>query len=54
MEVRVELGGDIFMARINIQTYTEELLLKAVRAYAEGSSSYKVVAKRKGIRNVPS
>ncbi|WP_223869116.1 transposase [Paenibacillus polymyxa] len=33
------------------QTYTEEFKLNAVRAYVEGSSSYKVVAERKGIRN---
>lgn len=33
------------------QTYTEEFKLKAVRAYLEGSSSYKVVAQREGIRN---
>jgi len=33
------------------QTYTEEFKIKAVRSYLEGSSSYKVVAEREGIRN---
>ncbi|SEL27134.1 transposase [Paenibacillus sp. OK003] len=33
------------------QTYTEEFKLNAVRSYVEGSSSYKVVAEREGIRN---
>ncbi|MNC50925.1 Transposase [compost metagenome] len=32
-------------------TYTEEFKLKAVKAYLEGSASYKVVAKQEGIRN---
>jgi len=49
----VTLGGDIFMAKKGqtFHTYTEEFKLKAVRAYLEGSSSYKVVAEREGIRN---
>ncbi|WP_161634267.1 MULTISPECIES: transposase [Paenibacillus] len=33
------------------QTYTEEFKKKAVRAYVEGSSSYKAVAEREGVRN---
>lgn len=33
------------------ETYTEEFKMKAVSAYVEGSSSYKVVAGREGIRN---
>lgn len=33
------------------QTYSEEFKLKAVRAYVEGSASYKVVAEREGVRN---
>jgi len=33
------------------QTYTEDFKLKAVKAYLRGSSSYKVVAEREGIRN---
>ena len=33
------------------QMYTEEFKLKAVRAYIEGSASYKVVAEQEGIRN---
>ncbi len=47
------LGGDFFMAKKGqtFQTYTEEFKLKAVRAYVEGSASYKVVAQREGIRN---
>lgn len=47
------LGGIFFMAKKGqiFQTYTEEFKLKAVRAYVEGSSSYKVVAEREGIRN---
>lgn len=47
------LGGDIFMAKKGqtFQTYTEEFKLNAVRAYIEGTASYKVVAERKGIRN---
>ncbi|MCM3291864.1 transposase [Paenibacillus sp. MER 180] len=32
-------------------TYTEEFKLKAVKAYLEGCESYKVVAKREGVRN---
>lgn len=35
----------------SFQTYTEEFKLKAVKAYLEGSVSYKVVAEREGIRN---
>ncbi|WP_339208066.1 transposase [Paenibacillus sp. FSL K6-3182] len=33
------------------QTYIEEFKLKAVRAYLESSSRYKVVAKQEGIRH---
>ncbi|WP_407945121.1 transposase [Paenibacillus glycinis] len=33
------------------QTYSEEFKLKAVRAYVEGSASYKVIAEREGIRH---
>lgn len=33
------------------QMYTEEFKLKAVRAYLDGSSSYKIVAEQQGIRN---
>ncbi|NHN34958.1 transposase [Paenibacillus agricola] len=33
------------------QTYTEEFKLRVVRAYLEGSSSYKVVAEQAGIRH---
>jgi transposase len=53
MEVQVVLGGDIFMAKKGqvFQTYTEEFKLRAVRAYLEGTESYKVVAEREGIRN---
>jgi transposase len=49
----VPLGGDIFMAKKGqtFQTYSEEFKLKAVRAYVEGSASYKVTAEREGIRN---
>jgi len=32
-------------------TYTDEFKLKAVRAYVEGSLSYRAVAEQKGIRN---
>ncbi len=53
MEVRVTLGGDIFMAKKGqtFNTYTDEFKVKAVRTYLEGSSSYQVVAEREGIRN---
>lgn len=53
MRVQVTLGGDIFMAKKGqtFHTYTEEFKLNAVRSYVEGSSSYKVVADREGIRN---
>jgi transposase len=49
----VPLGGDIFMAKKGqtFQTYSEEFKLKAVRAYVEGSASYKVIAEQEGIRN---
>ncbi|QGG55039.1 transposase [Paenibacillus sp. B01] len=33
------------------RTYTDDFKLKAVRAYLEGSVSYKVAAEREGIRN---
>lgn len=33
------------------QTYSEEFKLKAIRAYVEGSGSYKDIAEREGIRN---
>lgn len=33
------------------QSYTEEFKLEAVRAYLQGSSSYKVVAQQRGIRS---
>ena len=48
-----ELGGDIFMAKKGqvFQQYTDEFKLEAVNDYIEGSSSYKVVAKRLEIRN---
>ncbi|HBU82409.1 MAG TPA: hypothetical protein DEF35_12315 [Paenibacillus sp.] len=53
MGVQVKLGGHIFMAKKGqtFQTYTEEFKKKAVRAYVEGSSSYKAVAEREGVRN---
>lgn len=53
MRVQVTLGGDILMAKKGqiFQTYTQEFKLNAVRAYFEGSSSYKVVAEREGVRN---
>ncbi|MBB6023811.1 transposase-like protein [Paenibacillus sp. JGP012] len=35
----------------SFQTYTKEFKLNAVKSYVEGSSSQKVVAERKGIRN---
>jgi transposase-like protein len=55
MKVQVTLGGNIFMAKKGqtFQTYTEEFKLNALSSYVEGSSTYKVVAEREGIRNCP-
>ncbi|MBM7568760.1 transposase-like protein [Paenibacillus sacheonensis] len=33
------------------QSYTDEFKLKAVKAYVEGSASYKVISEQEGIRN---
>jgi transposase len=48
-----ELGGDIFMAKKGqvFQQYSDEFKVESVKAYVEGSESYKIVANRLEIRS---